>query len=53
MTDFETAIFEFLTRKYVQQADERQRDMGLQYMTAETHDLASELARFVEHLVGA
>ena len=53
MTDLESAIFEFLCRKYVQRADDRQRAMGLQYTEAETHDLASEMARFIERLVGA
>jgi hypothetical protein len=48
MTDFEIAIFEFLEHKYVQRADDRQKAMGLQYMEAETHDLASAIARFVE-----
>ena len=43
----EKAIFEFLCRKYVQRADDRQRSMGLQYMEAETHDLAQELAAFI------
>jgi hypothetical protein len=42
----EAAIFAFLTRKYVQRADDRQRGMGLQYTEAETHDLARELHRF-------
>ena len=37
-------LFSFLNRKYVQRADDRQRAMGLQYMEAETHDLARELA---------
>jgi hypothetical protein len=40
-------IFAFLTRKYTQRADARQRGMGLVYMEAETHDLARELERFV------
>lgn len=52
MTDFEQAIFDFLSRKYVQRSDDRQKAMGLQYMEAETHDLAFELARFVEHRHG-
>ena len=40
-------IFDFLNRKYVQRADGRQKEMGLQYMTAETHDLAKEIGRWV------
>lgn len=44
----EEALFHFLCRKYVQRSDERQRSMGLQYTTAETHDLAKEVARFVD-----
>jgi hypothetical protein len=43
----EARLFKFLTRKYVQRADARQRAMGLQYTEAETHDLAGEIARFV------
>jgi hypothetical protein len=44
--DLEERIFAFLSRKYTQAADRRQREMGLQYTTAETHDLAKEMARF-------
>ena len=40
-------LFEFLCSKYVQRADERQKAMQLQYIEAETHDLASELAAFI------
>lgn len=40
-------IFEFLEQKYIQRADARQKEMGLQYMTAETHDLSRELAKFM------
>lgn len=43
----EQAIFAWLQRKYVQHADDRQEAMGLVYMTAETHDLARELARML------
>lgn len=43
-------IFGFLTTKYVQQADTRQQEMGLQYTTAETHDLADEMAKLFRHL---
>lgn len=37
---------EFLTRKYVQRADPRQKEMGLSYTTAETDDLAAAMAAF-------
>lgn len=40
-------IFEFLCRKYVQRADYRQKKLGLQYTSAETHDLAEELAKWI------
>jgi hypothetical protein len=40
-------IFTFLDEVYVQSADARQKDMGLQYMTAETHDLAKIMTRFL------
>lgn len=43
----ERAVFDFLCRKYVQRADDRQREMGLTYTVAETHDLAKELTRFL------
>lgn len=43
----EARLFLFLTRRYVQRADARQEAMGLQYMTAETHGLAADLARFI------
>lgn len=49
-TEMEAELLVFLNRKYVQHAGERQRAMGLKYMTAETHDLARELARFIESL---
>jgi hypothetical protein len=49
-TDMESEIYVFLCRKYVQQSSERQREMGLQYMTTETHDLAKEITRFVKSL---
>ena len=38
--------FEFLCKTYVQRADERQVEMGLQYTTAETHNLAKVCAAF-------
>ena len=40
-------IEQFLRRKYVTRADERQRSLGLEYLTAEIGDLAREIARFV------
>lgn len=39
----------WLRRKYVQQADDRQKEMGLSYTTAETKDLAAAIARFYRH----
>lgn len=39
--------FAALCRKYVQSADARHREMGLQYMEAETHDLAKEIVKLV------
>lgn len=48
MATIEADLFEFLTRVYVQHSDERQALMGLQYTTAETHDLAKQISRFVE-----
>ena len=44
----EARLFVFLSRKYVQRADSRQRVLGLLSMEAETHDLAAEIARFVD-----
>lgn len=41
-------LFAFLNRRYVQRADARQKAMGLQYTTAEAHDLALELADFIQ-----
>lgn len=41
----EQEVFAFLNRKYVQRADARQKEMGLQYTEAETHDLAKEIHR--------
>jgi len=46
--ELERDLFQFLCRKYVQRADNRQRSMGLQYTEAETHDLARELARWFD-----
>ncbi len=44
----EEDLFAFLSRKYVQRQDARQKAMGLIYTEAETHDLAREIARFFE-----
>lgn len=41
----EQDVLAFLNRKYIQRADERQKQMGLQYTEAETHDLAKEIHR--------
>jgi len=43
----EDELFEFLDRKYVQSQEPRHKRMGLQYMGAETHDLAKEIVRFL------
>ena len=37
---------EVLMRTYTQTADKRQKEMGLSYMHAETHDLARFMAVF-------
>lgn len=47
LKSLESELFAFLNRKYVQSQDERQRSMDLQYMTAETHDLAREIAKYM------
>lgn len=41
-----TKLFYYLCRKYVQRADARQKELGLQYTEAETHDLAECVARW-------
>jgi hypothetical protein len=43
-----TRVQAFLDRKYVIQADARQRAMGLGYIEAERQDLAREITRFIE-----
>jgi hypothetical protein len=48
--ELEAKIFVFLTKTYRQRADTRQQGMGLQYMEAETHDLACQLAKYVYRL---
>jgi hypothetical protein len=45
--ELEEVLFHWLSRKYVQYADERQKAMGLIYMEAETHNLAKELKNFI------
>lgn len=45
----EEHVFAWLNRKYTQRADERQKAMGLQYTTAETHDLAREIVNYIDH----
>lgn len=49
----EARLFAFLARTYRQTADERQKAMGLQYTTAETHDLARTVAGFLAAEGGA
>ena len=44
----EEKIYDYLCRKYVQKGDIRQRADGLSYMKAETHDLAREIASWIE-----
>ena len=48
--DLEALLFNFYCRKYVQRSDNRQKNMGLQYTEAETHDLAKETAKFILRL---
>ncbi|MCP1790951.1 hypothetical protein J2R95_000432 [Bradyrhizobium japonicum] len=43
----------FVDRTYVQQADARQKSMGLAYVTAERTDLAREIAAFTERAQNA
>lgn len=43
----EGALFDFLSRNYVQTANRRQRRWGDVYMKAETHDLAHAVAKFI------
>lgn len=52
LEQFELAqmLFAFYQRKYVQRADDRQKQMGLVYTEAETHDLARETAKFIASL---
>jgi hypothetical protein len=48
--ELEFHFFNFLCRKYTQTADQRQREMELQYTRAETHDLAREIAREIKKI---
>jgi len=41
----------FVNRKYVAHADERQKILGLSYVTAEKEDLIDEVASFVRYMV--
>ncbi|MCK1447998.1 hypothetical protein IVB43_37185 [Bradyrhizobium sp. 48] len=43
----------FVDRKYVVTADERQKEMGLGYVTAERTDLAREIASFTASVEGS
>ncbi|MEY9740662.1 hypothetical protein ABIF65_000036 [Bradyrhizobium japonicum] len=43
----------FVDRTYVQQADARQKSMGLAHVTAERTDLAREIAAFTERAQNA
>lgn len=43
----ENAVLRFLQRKYVQHADDRQKAMGLSYITVGINDLAKEITRFM------
>lgn len=47
LANLKEALFDFLCKKYIQRCDMRQKEMGLLYTTAETHDLAKELERFL------
>lgn len=46
-TPLEQDLLNFLSHKYVARSDERQRQMGLGYITAEVHDLAKEVTNFL------
>lgn len=49
-TPLEQEIRAFLIRKYATHADERQKAMGLSYVTAEVHDLSRQIARLFEYM---
>lgn len=46
MSNILTRAQAYVKRKYTATADERQKAMGLSYVTAEVDDLAREFARF-------
>lgn len=43
----EADLLEFLSQRYVLRAEDRQAAMGLSYLSAEVHELANSLARFL------
>lgn len=45
-------VLAFLEHKYIQKADARHKEMGLEYIQAETHDLAKEIANFINKKLG-
>lgn len=49
--ELEDYALETLKRKYVQRADQRQKDMGLSYTEAETTDLARTMARYAINVI--
>lgn len=48
----EQVIYTWLVNNYVQESNERQRAMGLHYTTAETHELARNLAKYLKGMIG-
>ena len=48
LTPEELVVEACLRRKYVQRASDRQTSMGLSYTTAETSDLAIEIAKLLK-----
>jgi hypothetical protein len=50
--NLEADLFLWLITTYVQRFDARQKILGLQYMEAETHDLAKGLAAFIRRRYG-
>lgn len=40
-------LFNFINKTYTQEQDARQKMLGLQYTTAETHDLAATISKFL------
>lgn len=41
----------FLDKKYVARSDDRQKEMGLAYITAERQDLAKEMVNFILNIL--